>query len=676
MTGPIALHGGGEYLAGDDRTIAALLDLVPDTGRPIRIAVVPTAAARGRPDLAGGNGVAAFRRVAGAADRAADAEIVSVVDAASAADASLAGRLRDADVIAFPGGDPDLIPTLLAGSPAWAAITDAWERGAVLAGASAGAMALGPWTWTPGGGVPGLGLVPGRGRRAARGRPIVAGHRPALGCGPARGPPRSRPRRAHGRDHRPGSTVAGRRGGPGPLAAIRDPAGCPARRRRRRRVHALDAPDGTMRHDRGWALDPAITFLNHGSFGACPPAVLEVQRAWRDRLEAQPVRFLDRDLDELMDHARGVLGAFLGADPDGLAFVPNATTGANAVLHSLRFEPGDELLTDDHEYNAILTTMRAVAARDRAELVIAPLPYPTAGADELAEAFLARVTPRTRLAVVSHVTSPTALILPVERLVSELAARGVDTLVDGAHAPGMLPLSLDALGAAYYTGNGHKWLCGPKGSAFLWVRADRRSTVHPTVVSHGANDPRLDRPRFRLEFDWVGTTDPTAALTLPAALDWMAGQEPGGWPAVMAAESRAGARGPRSGRGGPRRRAAGTGRSPRVDGDPATARRHDQRGGRRTPRRPRRRGRHRGPDHRLARPRCPARHRATRRRSCSSGSPPSAITSRGTTTGWPRRCDGGSSTRRSPRGTGSAPARSAWAAPVRRRAPAAPRRSH
>lgn len=290
-----------------------------------------------------------------------------------------------------------------------------------------------------------------------------------------------------------------------------------------------------MRTDLGWTLDPSVTFLNHGSFGACPADVLAVQREWRDRLECQPITFLDRELEGHLDTARQALGAFLGADAAGLAFVPNATAGCNAVLSSIRFEPGDEILTDDQEYNAVLNTIRAAADRDGARVVMAALPFPTAGDDEIVDALLAAVTPRTRLAVLSHVTSSTALVLPIERIVRELDARGIDTLVDGAHAPGMVPLALDALGAAYYTGNGHKWLCGPKGAAFLWVRADRREQIHPTIVSHGANATRTDRPRFRLEFDWVGTGDPTAALTLPAAIDWMARLEPGGWPAVMAA---------------------------------------------------------------------------------------------------------------------------------------------
>lgn len=283
-----------------------------------------------------------------------------------------------------------------------------------------------------------------------------------------------------------------------------------------------------------WGLDPAVTFLNHGSFGACPRPVLAAQQRWRDRLEAQPVQFFARDLPELLAAVRRDLGAFVGADPDDLALLINATAGVNAVLRSLEFAPGDELLTTDHEYNATINVLRGVAERHGARVVVARVPFPVASPDEIVDAVLGAVTDRTRLALVSHVTSPSALVFPIEAIVAALAERGVETLVDGAHAPGMVPLDLERIGAAWYAANLHKWVCAPKGAAFLHVRRDRQPGIRPPVISHGANEPPGTRSRFRAEFDWQGTLDPTAWLAVGDTLRFVGGLLDGGWPVVMA----------------------------------------------------------------------------------------------------------------------------------------------
>lgn len=286
-----------------------------------------------------------------------------------------------------------------------------------------------------------------------------------------------------------------------------------------------------MKHH--WTLDPRITFLNHGSFGATPRVVLEKQIELRAQLEREPVRFFVRELEPMLDAARGELAEFLGTDPQGLAFVPNATAGVNAVLRSLDLDKFDELLVTNQEYNACRNALEYVATIHGAKIVVAEVPFPIASPEVVVERVLEKVTDRTRLLLIDHVTSQTALIFPIERIVKELADRGIDTLVDGAHAPGFLSLDVRAIGAAYYAGNLHKWVCAPKGAAFLYVRENRRAGVRPAIISHGANSPRRDRSRFLLEFDWTGTFDPTPWLCVPDALRFIGKLLPGGWISVV-----------------------------------------------------------------------------------------------------------------------------------------------
>jgi isopenicillin-N epimerase len=273
-----------------------------------------------------------------------------------------------------------------------------------------------------------------------------------------------------------------------------------------------NALGAAIRHE--WALDPDFLTVNHGSYGATPKVVLAAQDEWRRRMEAQPTRFFSRELPDALRQAASVLAGALSAEPDDVVFVPNATTGCNAVLRSMRLEAGDEILHASHVYNAVRNTMVHVAERAGAKVVSAELPFPRPDKATVLANIEKAITKKTRILVIDHITSPSGLVLPIADIIALCRAAGVPVLVDGAHGPGQVPLDLGTLGADWYVGNCHKWWSAPKGCGFLHARGDRRTELHPVTISHGYG------AGFTREFDWTGTIDPSAYLALPMALDF------------------------------------------------------------------------------------------------------------------------------------------------------------
>ncbi len=275
--------------------------------------------------------------------------------------------------------------------------------------------------------------------------------------------------------------------------------------------------------------------LNHGSFGAVPLEVQARQIEWRARWEANTTGFILNEYTDALDVARQELANFVGAAPAGLVFVRNASQGVASVIRTIepQLKPGDEIVTTNQDYNAVRQTLEFSAATRGTRVVVAEVPFPIESPDQVLNSVLNAITARTRLVVIDHIASPTGLIFPIEEIVSEVEP-DVPVLVDGAHGPGQVPLSLDALGASWYTGNLHKWVCAPKGSGFLHARADRIDETVPTVISHAWNTPIVDgASKYHGLFDWVGTDDMTPWLTVPDAIGVVGRMESGGWPAVM-----------------------------------------------------------------------------------------------------------------------------------------------
>ena len=278
-----------------------------------------------------------------------------------------------------------------------------------------------------------------------------------------------------------------------------------------------------------WALEPGVIYLNHGSFGACTKFILEKQQEYRNMLEGQPMSFMVRQLEGMINAARDKVSAFVNSDPADLVFVQNATAGVNTVFKSLHFSRGYEILITNHIYYACRKLLEYIAETTGAMLIEAKYDIPVSSPGLITEAVVSKASSRTKIAFIDHITSATALIQPVEEIVKELDKLGIDTMVDGAHVPGSIPLDITQTGAAYYTANCHKWLCTPKSAAILYVRKDKQKPVVPLIISHAGHKAEP----FAERFFWQGTLDPTPILCVPDAIDYMASLIPGGWNALM-----------------------------------------------------------------------------------------------------------------------------------------------
>ena len=268
-----------------------------------------------------------------------------------------------------------------------------------------------------------------------------------------------------------------------------------------------------------WRLDEKTVFLNHGSYGATPTIVLNEQKRWQLLLEKDPVKFFEDIAPKALIESRKAIANLVNCDYEDLALIENATSGVNIILRSLKFDEGDEIIVPNHAYQACRNTIDYVAEKSGAVVVTCDIPFPIQGNQIIIDNIMKCVTENTKLAMIDTVTSPTGLLMPFEELVGLLESKGVNVLLDAAHGIGMIPLDIEKIGASYTTSNCHKWLCAPKGSAFLHVRKDLQSLIHPLTISHGMTTPLGDSTRFRHEFDWTGTRDVSAWCALPFVID-------------------------------------------------------------------------------------------------------------------------------------------------------------